>query len=298
MIVPRDAGTTERVTGDHGTCVLALGVRAPHLLPAFASVPHVNPESREDVFDQVAAMSASGSTVLVVHPTWAAEPTRHWLEVARSAMGTTAMMTYETSLPPAAAGVLSTLAGSLAAHTESPGALLALLPVLEQQLQVIALLPDVHKLEHPGPTLWQHACSLMGTHTFAVVFSGRRGRVLTVRRSGLDLDLPEPAESSGVHVASGGGDPMWMYGLLDSRYPNARLHLEADVDDPHGYWGGSRWIEAVAYPTEVRALLRLARQARPLVACRWCGAKGPPVERICQFCGVALTPPSLLGVVV
>jgi hypothetical protein len=136
---------------------------------------------------------------------------------------------------------------------------------------------------------------LLGLHAFAVVLTSGRGRVVTYQKSGTDLGLTRPATATGVHVAASGGDVMWMYRAVDAWLPDARLQLDHEAVDPRRYWGGADWIEAVAYPTDVHQMLALSRRASPVVRCRWCGAQGPPVDRMCQFCGVALSPPSLLG---
>ena len=275
--------------------VLALGLHSPALAAGFQPVDAVAASSSQQVLESLSDRGGPDRPVLAVYPAWSREPVRHWVKVARTAIDPFEIVVYESTLPPAGSAVLATLAGTLARHAASPGALLSLLPVVERQLQVVTLLTAVHKLSDPNPTLVQHASSVAGSHSFAAVYSGKDRRIVTLKRSGYDLGLPEPSFSAAVHVATGQADPMWMYGMLESYYPHARVGLDDDAQDPHAFWGGSPWIEAVIYPSELNSLIQLERSARALVACRWCGTAGPPTGRVCQFCGVALSPQSLLG---
>ena len=268
------------------TAVLSVGYDLPHLLDDAAPVTvFAEALTREDLGGATEAIDAGlhhSGHALVVYPTWIDDATPRRLETIRSALGTARLALYGSTLPPLAGAVLANMASALAQHMTEPGQLVAALPALERELVVVSWLGTLTGLKEPAPSVLMHVTSWSPRSSFAVVLSPEPA---IVRADGAGRSLPleradGPAEL--VVSAQAGADPAWLIEQATSAL--GQLPTETVAPTTHGasWWGTSRLVEAVAYPTDVRELAEDLANDHRLRLCGWCSAW--IAASSCPFC--------------
>lgn len=278
-------GDLEARSSTGPTTVVGLGVRADSLVAGQGPIEsYLDPFERDDgefLVEQLEVLLEGDRHVVAIHPHWFASAARLRLEMADSLLGRPRLALYETSLPPLAGGVLTSLASALPAQLASPGLVHAALPELEAQLHRFAWLGSVGGLAEPSPRLIQHAASWWPWTSFAVS-SWPEPAVRRLTKTDQGVPLPDMPGAHGLVFSAYEADPGW---VTTSLAPALRLEPAEVAPTPYGptWWGTDRLVEAVAYPSDVAQLAaRLAarQQARP---CHWC--RELIAAQPCPFCG-------------
>jgi hypothetical protein len=268
-------------------CIVAVGFEPGPYLPSAGSPPsvpqHLDREDLDPLSDVITNLLTRHEAVVVIHPSWDAEPSLQRVETVRSAFAGNRLVTYGTALPPLAGAVLVALSSAVAPLTRSAGALLAGLPVLEAHLLVLAWLARVTRLHEPAPSLWQHALSLLPGTAFGVSsWPEPSVRRLTAR----DPSLPLPRASGRYRVAAASrdGDMAWVRDTVVPALGAPSLIEVPPTAAGPDWWGTRRLVEVVAYPLDLAPLLARI-DAQPTRSCTWCGTETPPGA--CAFCHAA-----------
>lgn len=265
-----------------GVAVLAVGVRPERIGDHDAEVVGLPVPGAADqagpIFDAIRGAVAGGHGI-AVFPEWLGEEALARVESARAASGGARVAIFPTSLPPLAGGVLAGLAAALADRMP-PGALLAALRRLETVLRVFAWVGSVARLPDPRPGPLQRLGSLLPSGGF-IVSSWPEPSVRHIRRR---WDAPRLAGEAAVLVAAKEGAER-LLGPLSGVLSGAPRREVAPTPLGPAWWGTSRLVEAVAYPTALAELGARLETEIALDSCRWCGewiASDP-----CPFCGSA-----------
>ncbi len=274
------------------TAVLSVGYDLPQLLEGAPPVSTFPEALDRDDLDRAmetidAALQRSGHA-LVIYPQWLREPTLRRLETIRAALATDGLALHDSALPPLAGGVLCNLASALAAELTLPGQLVAALGDLEHELVVVSWLGSVTGLRQPSPSLLQHLGSLSPRSSYGVVLQPVHA-VLRVGQTGHDLPLykaQKPMEL--VMAAHEGGDTSWLTHTVNPALGNLRARTVAATRHGPDWWGTSRLVEAVAYPTSLTELTRELAGRHRLHLCGWCSKAIASTP--CPFCRGAEQP--------
>jgi hypothetical protein len=267
--------------------IVALGLRADPLLSGQAS-PYslIEPLERGDSGELIARLDAvlgEFGHVLVVNPTWFAPAARLRVEMADLILDRPRLAIHDTALPPLAAGVLASLAAAVAPQLPSPGALLAALPSLEQELLWFAWLRSVSGLDEPRPRLTQHASSYLPWTRF-VASSHPEPGVQRVLRGGARLAVPQLGPGHGLVYAPWTDDEGWVDDVLAHALGLDARMLEPSPHAP-SWWGTDQVVEAVVHPLDMPALGSRLAAGLELRTCGWCDELVASVP--CPFCGFA-----------
>lgn len=274
------------------TAVVSVGYDVPQLLEGAPAVPTFLEALDRDDLDSAtetigAALQRSGHA-LVVYPAWLGEPTLRRLETVRAALATDRLALHGSALPPLAGGVLCHLASALAAQFTRPGQLVAALGDLERDLVVVAWLGSVTGLREPAPSVLQHLGSLSPRSSYGVVLQpepavqriGRRGQDLPLHKAQQPMEL--------VMAAHEGGDTSWLTDTVNPALGGLQARAAAATRHGAAWWGTSRLVEAVAYPTALAELARELAGRHRLRLCRWCSEAIASTP--CPFCRGAEEP--------
>lgn len=259
--------------------------------PALHALPrNVARDDLRHLVDVVRDDLAQGHEVLAILPAWHSEPSLRRLQTLRAALDTSKVAIYESSLPPLAGSVLCALASSLAPRMPSLGVLAAGLPMIEQQMLPIAQVWGVGRMRAPRPRLGQRLASLWPRNSFAVSW-WPRPHIQLLRPEDPTVALPPRGTWAGVpftRVAMAGLPTDWVETVIAPAL-GARTLVHADSPPLTGaYWGTERVVEAVAYPTYLRALRALLLDGRQPATCHWCGAA--ILSARCPFCQIDREP--------
>jgi len=202
-----------------------------------------------------------------------------------TALAAPRVIIHESALPPLGGSVLVAIAAAIAPAVGSTGLLAAALPRIERELLAGAWLSSVAGLQHPSPSLSQHAVSMAPWSSFAVIGSPVT-RIARLARKHGSIDAPRPDHPYGFLIADRDGNPGWVRGwvLPDLGSPPTR-EVRPTVLGPT-YWGTSRLTEFATHPVDIAAFTEGAIAGLTAASCRWCGeeiAADP-----CPFCGVRI----------
>lgn len=221
--------------------------------------------------------------ILAVYPAWRPEPARRWLQAVRAAREDLQIVLHGSGLPPLAGAVLT---AAVAARGQGHGAaaLAAATITLERAILAMGWLDRLTGLEHPAPTLAQHARSLAPWVRYVAVASpharieparGREPRLpIDTRRGSLVLAAGDERERSTVTRAlrASSVSATWL-----APQPLASV-----------YWGTGRGVEIVGVPDDLPARVTRAARANRGGDCRWCGQRDDGA--VCRYCGARQTP--------
>jgi hypothetical protein len=267
------------------TAVLSVGYDLPDLLedaPPLSVFP--DELSRDDLGGATEAIDAGlhhSGHALVIYPTWLGEATPRRLQTIRAALGSTRLALYGSALPPLAGGVLSNLACALATHLR-PGQLVAALPDLQRELVVVSWLGSLTGLKEPAPSVLLHLASWSPRSTFGVVLQPEPA-IVRADKAGQKLPLQRASRPMELVVAPQPGvDALW----IEQSARDALGDMHAETVDPtaHGasWWGTSRLVEVVAFPTQVAELAAELTRRQRLRLCGWCSEAIASTP--CPFC--------------
>lgn len=272
------------------TRVLAVGFTQGEFLQEQHPV-HTFPETLqrddlEQLVELVGGDLGEDGAVLVVYPSWWAEPALRRLQTVRSGLDASRMLLYPSPLPPLAGSVLCALAATVAPYT-LPGVLYAGLSLLERSVLPVARLRKVSGLREPAPSVWQHLLGWFPATAFGVSWFPRPGvKRLTGRDS--SLPLPERGGWNGppldrLAVGSGmGSHTDWIERAVAGPLGCTEVVPVPAAPLAERFWGTSKVVEAVAYPSDVGLLASwILEGARP-AACPWCGEA--IIGSDCPFC--------------
>jgi hypothetical protein len=268
------------------SAVLSVGYDLADLLEGAPPVS-VFPEalSRDDLDGAAEAIDAGlhhSGYALVVYPAWLGDATLRRLETIRAALGSGRLALHGSALPPLAGGVLANLAAALAAHLTSPGQLVAALADLERELVVVSWLGSLTRLKEPVPSVLLHMASWSPRSAFGVVLAPEPA-IVRADRAGASLPL-ERADGPMRLVLSAqpGADPAWLSAAVAAALGAVPTDLVAATTHGCEWWGTSRLVESVAYPTDLADLAEQLAARHRLRLCGWCSeAIGTPS---CPFC--------------
>lgn len=268
------------------TAILSIGYDLPKLIadapPVHTFCEALDRGDLEGATEAIAAGLRRSGHAVVIYPQWLAEPTLRRLETIRAVLATDRLALHACSLPPLAGGILCNLASALTAQLTPSGQLVAALGDLERELVVVAWLSSVSGLKQPAPSVLQHLGSLSPRSSYVVMLQPERA-VLRSGRAQRDLPLHKADRPMELVVAAREGeDPSWLTETLSSLL--GRLPIRSVAASRHAaqWWGTSRVVEAVAYPSDLPQLAHeLAREQR-LRLCGWCSEAIASTP--CPFC--------------
>lgn len=271
------------------TAVLSVGYDLACLLeraPAVRTFPDaLDRDDLDAATEAIGAALARSGHALVIYPEWLEEPTLRRLETIRAALSTDRLALHGSALPPLAGGVLCNLASALGEHLIQPGQLAAAMGALQRTLVVAAWLGSLSGLKQPSPSLLQHVVSLWPTSSYGVVLQPEHAIVRT-DRPGQDLAIEVAERRMELVLAPReGGDTSWLTGGLNDALGGIAARTVAATRNGPEWWGTSRLVEAVAFPTDLAALAGELASATPMRRCGWCSeaiASAP-----CPFCRAA-----------
>lgn len=277
------------ITGNGLALVMTFGLPALQLVADQGPVvavdgPNVNLDGVLEAVGRALDDDRDGR-VLVLYPAWSAEPALTLLRTVCSAVETDRVVTYGTSLPPLAGGVLGALASAVAPHLAGFGELVASLPVIERQLVVAARLGKVTGLHHPAPTFGQHLLSLWPPTAFVVTVAPTPSVRRLGSHSGVRLPLTRGAWPWAVAVSARAHDHGWLQKVLASfPMPPTVTTTEPTALGPT-WWGTEKVVEVVVHPASAHGLAELVRSSLESPdACVWCGEI--VVSERCPLCGM------------
>lgn len=268
--------------------VSTVGYRTAAFLPQQTAIPAYPDGLTRDDLDGATAFvedATRGDDVLiVVVPSWSAEPACRYLETIRCALDTKQLVIHQVDLPPLAGSVFVALADALRTHIDTPGRLLGALPALANQVVVLARLARLSKLRQPAPTVLQHLGSLMPWTAYGVS-TFPEPSVRRLRKHAPVMPLPQLRTSEGMGLAMavhGGGTTDWAYEQLIPAlgYPHVVEAQPAAIATD--WWGGAPGLEAVLYPTDLGQTLRAVTAGVLLRRCGSCGLDSP--TDVCPYC--------------
>lgn len=268
------------------TAVLSVGYDLPQMLESAPPVITYPEALERDDLDGAtktidAALQRSGHA-LVVYPKWLEEPTLRRLETIRAVLATGRLALYGSALPPLAGGVLCNLASALTAQITRPGQLVAALGALERKLVVVSWLGSVTGLKQPEPSLRQHLGSLLPRSSYGVVLQPEHS-ILRLDRPGQELALRRAQRPMELVIAAREGCEMsWLTDSVNAVLGRQQTRAVAATHHGPEWWGTSRLVEAVAYPTALAELTRELAIGQRLHLCRWCSEA--IVSAPCPFC--------------
>lgn len=222
--------------------------------------------------------------VLVIHPTWD-QTVGAVVDSVHAALDRTSVLRHRTSLPPLAAAVLAELAVRLQQHLPDPGALVAGLPHVEDEILAGAVMGSVSRLEHVQASVGQHLASWLPRGRFLATF-GQDGVVRRLPR-GEQIALPEMAPDHRLFMAVGDTtlDEPVRRGL-DGATPRPD-DGSWDLDLPShstAWWGTADLVEFAVVPRLLQDLAaRILDRVGASQACRWCEHPAPVSP--CPWCG-------------
>ncbi|NEA25430.1 hypothetical protein [Actinomadura bangladeshensis] len=237
--------------------------------------------------DQVIRALRTHGAVVVLYPSWKADPAVRLLRLLRGVVQTDRVACVPLDLPPVA---LSLVADQLAhvAASAAPGVVAGLAPYLAADVCAGARLTSVARLDHVKTGLGAHVSSYLPGGAFSVLASP----VADIHRITSARPVQEFARRPGppvlMLVAQQGGDLAWIQQSLApalgavSVTPIAVQPLSAE------FWGVRKYTEFVAFSGHPHALSWVL-SAVPYRPCRWCGES--TAAEICPFCG-AVQPPA------
>lgn len=280
------AGADEHGLGVRDVAVLSMTYELRGLFEGQAPVGLVS-EPGDDagtaaVLAQLREALAGSRRVVVIHPDWIADEALRRLQTARALADTHRVALVASDLPPLAGGVLAALAAALAPHLDEAGRLVGALAQVAAELVVVSWVGSVAGLRRPAPSMLQHARSVLPVRGFGVgVQPEEFVRRIDPRRP--EVPLARVDRAMELVVADHGGDVDWVIDVVNPALGRLRLGQVDASPRASAWWGTSKLVEAVAYPTELRELAE--RTARPLAlhACEWCGAGTATAQ--CAFCG-------------
>jgi hypothetical protein len=162
------------------------------------------------------------------------------------------------------------------------GALVPAIPLVEAALSTVALVDSVAQLEHPAPSVVDHAASHLPGSRFLIL----PDRVVRGGRAQL---TSTPATGPGRGFVAASRDPTaqeWRRELVDA----AGCQRVVTVwDRLPSWWRARRWAELTTVTEATGRLLDRLAAALPVAACRWCGRHGA-VTAACCFCGAGTGP--------
>jgi hypothetical protein len=269
------------------TMIATFGFEPPALYERAPSVirfsKDLGPRALERLADTLDTAISRRAAVLAILPSWAAEPGRHGLETVSAALAAPRVIIHESPLPPLGGSVLVAIAAAIAPAVGRGGLLAAALPRIERELLVGAWLSSVAGLQHPSPSLSQHAVSMAPWSSFAVIASPVTRIVRLARKHG-SINAPRPGHPFGCLIADRDGNPGWVraWVLPDLGAPPTREVRPTTLGPT--YWGTSRLTEFATHPVDIAAFATRATSGLAVASCQWCGediAADP-----CPFCGV------------
>lgn len=160
------------------------------------------------------------------------------------------------------------------------GALAPALPFIDSALSTVALVDSVAQLEHPAPSIADHAASHLPGSRFLVLSDRvvRGGRPQSIFAAGGTKCF---AAASRDAVAQ-----EWRRELIES----VRSPQVMTVSDPApSWWRARKWAEVSTITEPVGQLLDRIAAALPVASCRWCGRQSA-VTAPCCFCGAGAGP--------
>jgi hypothetical protein len=247
--------------------------------PALTSPDEIAP----DFLDLVARnLPASTDGLLVVHPSWQADPARRLIRLARGMLDTDQVASVGLDLPPLACSVAADLLALAAPHL-TIGHLAGLAVRLSGALLSGARLASVSKLEHIDTRLTQHMASYSPGSGFLAWAAPERRIDRISRRRRLTLPDSRPAEPVHLLLAPGGTDfPEFEKELGESLRPGT---VKKAAAQPLGttFWGTRKHVEFVAFSAHPEALFDIVRSTRYWM-CRWC--RQPTALDVCAICGM------------
>lgn len=247
--------------------------------PALSSPDEVGP----DFLDLVARnLPAGADGILVVYPTWQADPAKRLIRLTRGILDTDQVASVGLELPPLACSVVADLL-SLAAPHLSIGHLAGLAVKLRDMVLSGARVATVARLEHIDTKLTQHMASYSPGSGF-LAWATPQGRIDRVsRRRPITPPDFRPAGPLHLLIASNGADySEFEKELSASLRPDSVKKVAAQ---PLGatFWGTRKHAEFVAFSAHPQALSDIVRSCRYWM-CRWC--RQPTALGVCAICGM------------
>jgi len=255
--------------------------------PAVLPVPAPpGQDDLRDLFDAIAGPLRADRAVIVIMGDWLPEEALRGVRTVHSLLQTDRVAVHVTGLPPLAASVLAALAGALAPHAPSAGALAGALETIAGELYVLAWTGSVAGLKHPSVSLFHHARSLLPGSAFGV---GLQPEAF-VQPISRDPDVPLTAPEHPLELLVAPTETAELSWTLEFVAPALGdvpvRELPATMHGPD-WWGSSRLAEIVGVPSSLESLADVAF-AEPAVPCGWCAE--PILATPCPFCGEAAAP--------
>lgn len=268
------------------TAVLSIGYDLPDLLEDGPAVSVFSEALTRDELESATEAIDAGlhhrGHALVIYPKWLGDATPRRLETIRCALGSASITLYGSGLPPLAGAVLANLTATLSTYMAQPGQLVAALGDLERELAVVSWLGTLTGLKEPAPSVLQHVASWSPSSAFGVVLSPNPA-IVRADGAGRSLPLEPPARPMELVVSpQDGADPAWLVANTQKALGPLRTATVAATKHGASWWGTSRLVEAVAYPSDVAELAQTLARRRRLRLCSWCSEM--IASAVCPFC--------------
>lgn len=223
-----------------------------------------------------------GVTV-VIHSDRAPAAAVRQLDIIRSTLFRSRLVSYATAASPVAARILAGLAAAVGPFMSAPGLRLAALPQIECELAVLACLDSVARLDRPPSSVAQTAASMLPGSAFGVVLGAEPAvKRLSTRSPG--LPMPEVTSDAKVVVGGRANHPEWVGDFVEPAFDGHRVEdVEVSEAAVEAWWGTKRVAEVVAHPTDVTALAERVVGGFRGSKCDWCGER--VAQSPCPFCG-------------
>lgn len=240
------------------------------------------PTDREFLFlDVVQARLHEQGAVIVVYPTWQAEPWARLIRFARTSLSTDRIAGIPLSLAPLALALVADKLAFLAPYVP-PGLLTSVAHRLPDELIAGAWMRSVAKLEHVPTPLKAHLASYL-PGAFLAIAAPRPGvHRLAGHHPVVDLGR-RPAEPILLLVADSGGDAQWVQRHLAPELRPAGMARAQPQPLGPAFWGTQKYLEFVAFSGHPEALSTIAR-TMVCHPCPWCDE--PTGLQTCAFCGM------------
>ena len=250
-----------------------LGVAGTHEGVAVADIRHL-----DAVQDAVTRLAGDGTAVIVACSTADTAEVRRQLNLLDVALPRVTTLLEPVAGSPLAVAVVAALVGD-ADGTRDPAVQLALLDQLRQRAWSATWLPRVSKLEHPQPSLRQHARGWLGGSGFLAVHSTPLGRPRVIDCAGTSVPAPEDTPPDGVLMVADSGAPGWVVpAFAEAVGITARTDFPA-WRDPRDAFGVPACAEMLIVPGDLDDPDTLPDDTRE---CPGCGNRHG--RTVCPYC--------------